>query len=117
MEIKKIGPKADPQIKRDCCSKSSVHCARTGYLGVRLHAEKEHRIQQIDTSYGPVEEQITEITRQDRRAARTAQENRGESDRRHLGSGDQRHEDQHRRGLHQEFTENAEIEQIVAVEL
>ena len=31
------------------------------------YTPKEHRIQQIDTSYGPVEEQITEITRQDQK--------------------------------------------------
>ena len=67
MEIKK-SPKAGPS------EQAGVVLLEIG-LAVSLllvivafaYTPKEHRIEKVDLNYGPVEEQITEITRQDQK--------------------------------------------------
>lgn len=61
MEIKK-SPKADLQNKRGLLLEIGLCIALGLVILAFAYTPKEHRIQQIDTSYGPVEEQITEIT-------------------------------------------------------
>ena len=91
-----------------------MHCARTGYLGVRLHAERAS-YSANDTSYGPVEEQITEITRQDQKPPEPPKkiEVKVIADILEVVTNDTKINTD---VDFTEFDENAEIEQIVAVE-
>ncbi len=79
------------------------------------YTPKEHRIQQIDTSYGPVEEQITEITRQDQKPPEPPKkiEVKVIADILEVVTNDTKINTD---VDFTEFDENAEIEQIVAVE-
>ena len=66
MEIKK-SPKADLQNKRGLLLEIGL-CIALGLVIVAFaYTPKEHRIEQIDMNYGPIEEEITEITRQDQK--------------------------------------------------
>lgn len=66
MEIKK-SPKADLQNKRGLLLEIGL-CVALGLVILAFaYTPKEHRIEKIDLNYGPVEEQITEITRQDQK--------------------------------------------------
>ena len=66
MEIKK-SPKADLQNKRGLLLEIGL-CVALGLVILAFaYTPKEHRIEQIDMNYGPVEEEITEITRQDQK--------------------------------------------------
>lgn len=66
MEIKK-SPKADLQNKRGLLLEIGL-CVALGLVILAFaYTPKEHRIEKIDMNYGPVEEQITEITRQDQK--------------------------------------------------
>ena len=66
MEIKK-SPKADLQNKRSLLLEIGL-CVALGLVILAFaYTPKEHRIEQIDMNYGPIEEEITEITRQDQK--------------------------------------------------
>lgn len=66
MEIKK-SPKADLQNKRGLLLEIGL-CVALGLVILAFaYTPKEHRIEKIDMNYGPVEEEITEITRQDQK--------------------------------------------------
>ena len=66
MEIKK-SPKADLQNKRGLLLQIGL-CVALGLVILAFaYTPKEHRIEKIDMNYGPVEEEITEITRQDQK--------------------------------------------------
>lgn len=66
MQIKK-SPKADLQNKRGLLLEIGL-CVALGLVILAFaYTPKEHRIEKIDVNYGPVEEQITEITRQDQK--------------------------------------------------
>ena len=66
MEIKK-SPKADLQNKRGLLLEIGL-CVALGLVILAFaYTPKEHRIEQIDMNYGPIEEEITEITRQDQK--------------------------------------------------
>ena len=66
MEIKK-SPKADLQNKRGLLLEIGLAVALILVIGAFAYTPKEHRIEQVDLNYGPVEEEITEITRQDQK--------------------------------------------------
>ncbi|MDE5815706.1 MAG: energy transducer TonB, partial [Alistipes sp.] len=61
MEIKK-SPKADLQNKRGLLLEIGLCIALGLVILAFAYTPKEYRIDQIDMNYGPVEEQITEIT-------------------------------------------------------
>lgn len=66
MEIKK-SPKADLQNKRGLLLEIGL-CISLGLVILAFaYTPKEHRIEKIDMNYGPIEEEITEITRQDQK--------------------------------------------------
>ncbi len=66
MQIKK-SPKADLQNKRGLLLEIGL-CVALGLVILAFaYTPKEHRIEKIDVNYGPVEEEITEITRQDQK--------------------------------------------------
>ncbi len=64
MELKKT-PKADLKNKRGLLLEIGVICALGLVIFAFAYTPKEHRIEQVEIFYGAVEEQITEITRQD----------------------------------------------------
>ncbi len=114
MEIKK-SPKADLQNKRGLLLEIGL-CVALGLVILAFaYTPKEHRIQQIDTSYGPVEEQITEITRQDQKPPEPPKkiEVKVIADILEVVTNDTKINTD---VDFTEFDENAEIEQIVAVE-
>jgi len=66
MELKK-NPKVDLQNKRSILLEIGLIVALAVVIGAFLYTPKEVRVEKIDVNYGPVEEQITEITRQDQK--------------------------------------------------
>ena len=66
MEIKK-SPKADLQNKRGLLLEIGLVVALALVIAAFAYTPKEHRIEKVDLNYGPVEEEITEITRQDQK--------------------------------------------------
>lgn len=66
MELKK-SPKADLRNKRGLLLEIGLCVSLLLVIGAFAYTPKEHRIEQIDMNYGPVEEEITEITRQDQK--------------------------------------------------
>ncbi len=64
MEQKK-SPKADLNNKRGLLLEIGLICALGAVIFAFSYTPKEHRIEQVEMNYGPIEEQITEITRQD----------------------------------------------------
>lgn len=66
MELKK-SPKADLRNKRGLLLEIGLCASLLLVIGAFAYTPKEHRIEQIDLNYGPVEEEITEITRQDQK--------------------------------------------------
>ena len=114
MEIKK-SPKADLQNKRGLLLEIGLCIALGLVILAFAYTPIEHRIQQIDTSYGPVEEQITEITRQDQKPPEPPKkiEVKVIADILEVVTNDTKINTD---VDFTEFDENAEIEQIVAVE-
>ena len=66
MEIKK-SPKADLQNKKGLFLEIGLIIALLITIGAFLYAPKEYRIEQVDLNYGPIEEEITEITRNEQK--------------------------------------------------
>ncbi|MDE5708400.1 MAG: TonB family protein [Alistipes sp.] len=66
MEIKKT-PKADLQNKRGLLLEIGLIIALALVIVAFAYTPKEHRIEKVDLNYGPVEEEIVEITRQDQK--------------------------------------------------
>ena len=66
MEIKK-SPKADLQNKRGLLLEIGLVVALALVIAAFAYTPKEYRIEKPDLNYGPVEEEITEITRQDQK--------------------------------------------------
>ena len=66
MEIKK-SPKADLQNKRGLLLEIGLAVALAIVIGAFAWTPKEHRIEKVDLNYAPIEEEITEITRQDQK--------------------------------------------------
>lgn len=66
MEIKK-SPKADLQNKRGLLLEIGLAVALAIVIGAFAWTPKEKRIEQVDLNYAIVEEEITEITRQDQK--------------------------------------------------
>ena len=66
MEIKK-SPKADLQNKRGLLLEIGLAVALAIVIGAFAWTPNEHRIEQVDLNYAIVEEEITEITRQDQK--------------------------------------------------
>ena len=66
MEPKKT-PKADLNNRRVLYLELGLILALLMVIGAFWYTPKEHRIKQVDLNYGPVEEQVAEITRQDQK--------------------------------------------------
>ncbi len=66
MELKK-NPKADLKRFRGLLLEIGLIVALIAVIVAFTYTPKEHRIEQVTVDYGPVEEQITEITRQDQK--------------------------------------------------
>lgn len=66
MELKK-SPKADLKNKRGLLLEIGLAVSLVLVIAAFAYTPKEHRIEKVDNNYGPVEEQITEITRQDQK--------------------------------------------------
>ena len=66
MEIKK-SPKADLKNKRGLLLEIGLVVALALVIAAFAYTPKEYRIDKPDLNYGPVEEEITEITRQDQK--------------------------------------------------
>ena len=66
MEIKK-SPKADLQNKRGLLLEIGLAVALLVVIIAFAYTPKEHRIEQVDLNYAIVEEEITEITRQEQK--------------------------------------------------
>ncbi|MFI3278666.1 MAG: energy transducer TonB [Rikenellaceae bacterium] len=64
MELKKT-PKADLKNKRGLLLEIGLIVALGVVIAAFSYTPKEHRIEQVDMNYGAIEEEITEITRQD----------------------------------------------------
>ncbi len=114
MEIKK-SPKADLQNKRGLLLEIGL-CVALGLVILAFaYTPKEHRIEKIDMNYGPVEEQITEITRQDQKPPEPPKkvEVKVIADLLEVVTNDTKIETDM---SFAEFDEDTEIEQIVAVE-
>lgn len=114
MEIKK-SPKADLQNKRGLLLEIGL-CVALGLVILAFaYTPKEHRIEKIDMNYGPVEEQITEITRQDQKPPEPPKkvEVKVIADLLEVVTNDTKIETD---VSFTEFDEETEIEQIVAVE-
>lgn len=114
MEIKK-SPKADLQNKRGLLLEIGL-CVALGLVILAFaYTPKEHRIEKIDMNYGPVEEQITEITRQDQKPPEPPKkvEVKVIADLLEVVTNDTKIETD---VSFTEFDEDTEIEQIVAVE-
>ncbi len=66
MEIKK-SPKADLQNKRGLLLEIGLVVALALVIAAFSYTPKEHRIEKMDLSYGPVETEMTEITRNEQK--------------------------------------------------
>ncbi len=66
MELKKT-PKADLKNKRGLLLEIGLIVSLGLVIFAFAYTPKEHRIQQVEMDYGPIEEEITEITRQDQK--------------------------------------------------
>lgn len=66
MEIKK-SPKADLQNKKGLFLEIGLIIALLVVIGAFLYTPKEYRIEKVDNNYGPIEEEITEITRNEQK--------------------------------------------------
>lgn len=66
MEIKK-SPKADLQNKKGLFLEIGLIVALLAVIAAFLYTPKEYRIKKVDNNYGPVEEEITEITRNEQK--------------------------------------------------
>lgn len=66
MEIKK-SPKADLQNKKGLFLEIGLIAALLLVIAAFLYTPKEYRIEKVDNNYGPVEEEITEITRNEQK--------------------------------------------------
>ena len=66
MEIKK-SPKADLQNKKGLFLEIGLIISLALVIAAFLYAPKEYRIEQVDLNYGPIEEEITEITRNEQK--------------------------------------------------
>ena len=66
MELKK-SPKADLNNKRGLMLEIGLILALLAVIGVFSYTPTEYRIDKVEQSFGPVEEEITEITRQDQK--------------------------------------------------
>ncbi len=66
MEIKK-SPKADLQNKKGLFLEIGLIAALLAVIAAFLYTPKEYRIEKVDNNYGPVEEEITEITRNEQK--------------------------------------------------
>ncbi len=66
MEIKK-SPKADLQNKKGLFLEIGLIVALLAVIAAFLYTPKEFRIEKVDNNYGPVEEEITEITRNEQK--------------------------------------------------
>ena len=66
MEIKK-SPKADLQNKRGLLLEIGLALALAIVIAAFAYTPKEPRIEKVDLNYAPIEEEITEITRQDQK--------------------------------------------------
>ncbi len=66
MEIKK-SPKADLQNKKGLFLEIGLIIALLAVIAAFLYTPKEYRIEKVDNNYGPIEEEITEITRNEQK--------------------------------------------------
>lgn len=66
MEIKK-SPKADLQNKKGLFLEIGLIVALLAVIAAFLYTPKEYRIEKVDNNSGPVEEEITEITRNEQK--------------------------------------------------
>ena len=66
MELKK-SPKADLQNKKGLFLEIGMIISLLFVIAAFLYAPKEYRIEQVDLIYGPIEEEITEITRNEQK--------------------------------------------------
>ena len=66
MELKK-SPKADLNNKRGLMLEIGLIVALLAIIAVFSYTPTEYRIEKVEQSFGPVEEEITEITRQDQK--------------------------------------------------
>ncbi len=66
MEIKK-SPKADLQNKKGLFLEIGLIISLLLVVAAFMYAPKEYRIEQVDLNYGPIEEEITEITRNEQK--------------------------------------------------
>ena len=66
MEIKKA-PKADLQNRKGLFLEIGLIISLLIVIAAFMYAPKEHRIEKIDLNYGPIEEEITEITRNEQK--------------------------------------------------
>ena len=66
MELKK-SPKADLNNKRGLMLEIGLIVALLAVIAVFSYTPKEYRIEKVEQSFGPIEEEITEITRQDQK--------------------------------------------------
>lgn len=66
MEIKK-SPKADLQNKKGLFLEIGLIVALLAVIAAFLYTPKEYRIEKVDNNYGPIEEEITEITRNEQK--------------------------------------------------
>ena len=66
MEIKK-SPKVDLQNKKGLFLEIGLIISLLIVIAAFLYAPKEYRIEQVEMNYGPVEEEITEITRNEQK--------------------------------------------------
>lgn len=66
MELKKT-PKADLNNKRGLMLEIGLIVALLAIIAVFSYTPKEYRIEKVEQSFGPIEEEITEITRQDQK--------------------------------------------------
>ena len=66
MEIKK-SPKADLQNRKGLFLEIGLVISLLIVVAAFMYAPKEYRIEQVDMNYGPIEEEITEITRNEQK--------------------------------------------------
>ena len=66
MEIKK-SPKADLQNRKGLFLEIGLIISLLIVVAAFMYAPKEYRIEQVDLNYGPIEEEITEITRNEQK--------------------------------------------------
>ena len=66
MQIKK-SPKADLQNRKGLFLEIGLIISLLIVIAAFMYAPKEYRIEQVDLNYGPIEEEITEITRNEQK--------------------------------------------------